>query len=99
MFYSGNDGGANQQLRPIGGPWSFFARMRVIAGGQVLEDVDMYNKVHEMISIFTATESRDNDYGEGFSMFWDNVVDVDTVGARHLRGIPSGHSMTVLSNH
>ncbi|MFM7982406.1 MAG: hypothetical protein ACKPKO_24105, partial [Candidatus Fonsibacter sp.] len=39
-----NDGA--KLLRPIGGPWSFFSRMRILAGGQVLEDIDMYNRVH-----------------------------------------------------
>ena len=38
--------------------------MRVIAGGPVLKDVDMYNKVHAMFSIFSATESRENNYSE-----------------------------------
>ena len=34
------------------------------ADGQVLDDIDMCNKVHEMLYIFSATHSKDNDYGE-----------------------------------
>ena len=43
---------AANRLRPIGGPWSFFNRMRILAGGQILEDIDLYNKVHEMFKTF-----------------------------------------------
>ena len=43
-----------------------FSRMRILAGGQVLEDIDDYNRVHEMFQVFSATDSRQNDYGEGF---------------------------------
>ncbi|MFM7984860.1 MAG: hypothetical protein ACKPKO_36625, partial [Candidatus Fonsibacter sp.] len=49
---------------PIGGPWSFFTRIRILAGGQTLEDIDMYDRVHEMFSIFGTTESRINDFSE-----------------------------------
>ena len=34
------DNAANHRLRPIGGPWSFFSRMRILAGGQILEDIE-----------------------------------------------------------
>ena len=27
---------ANCRLRPVGGPWAFFSRMRILAGGQIL---------------------------------------------------------------
>ena len=61
--------------------------MRIRAGGQVVEDIGMHNRVLVLFTIFRVTVSRDNDYGEGFSNCWDNVVDVDTVDARHVRGI------------
>ena len=38
-------------LRPLGGPHSFFRRMRLLCGGQVIEDIDNYNRVHEMLRI------------------------------------------------
>ena len=76
MFDSQNTSGvAGLRLRPVGGPWSFFSRMRILAGGQILEDIHMYNRVHEMFSIFSATDSRQNDYAEGFGNFWDNRMD------------------------
>jgi hypothetical protein len=57
-----------KKLRCLGSPWSFFRRMRILAGGQVFEDVDSYNRVHEMTRVMTAGESRVNDFGEGFGL-------------------------------
>ena len=53
-------------LRNISGPWSFFRRLRVIVGGQVVEDIDYYNRVHEMMSLLQAKDSRENESVEGF---------------------------------
>ena len=39
---------AAQKLYPVSGPWSMFRRLRVMAGGQLLEDIDYYNKCHEL---------------------------------------------------
>ena len=63
------DNAAKLRLRPIGGPWSFFSRMRILAGGQILEDIDLYNRVREMFNMFSATDNRQNDYAEGFLKF------------------------------
>ena len=60
------DDAARHRLRPIGGPCGFFSRVRILAGGQVIEDIDMYNRVHEMFNMFSASDSRQNDYAEGF---------------------------------
>ena len=64
---------ATKKLRCLGSPWSFFRRMRILAGGQVVEDIDSYNRVHEMMHILTASDSRINDYGEGFGPTWANL--------------------------
>ena len=53
-----NDNMANK-LRPIGGPWSFFSRVRILAGGQILEDIDLYNRVHEMFFIILHQKETD----------------------------------------
>ena len=53
-------------LYPISGPWSFFRRLRVICGGQVVEDIDYYNHVHEMFHVMTPAPTRQNDDIEGF---------------------------------
>eukprot|EP00973_Karenia_brevis_P018969 2600076-Karenia_brevis.AAC.1 len=55
-----NDSGVDKELRPIGGPWSFFKRCRILCGGAVVEDITEYNRVHEMFSTLTAPDSRTN---------------------------------------
>ena len=63
-----------------------FSRMRILAGGQVLEGMDVHNRVHELFSIFIATESKENDYGNIFVLFplllRDATVDLYKVDAR-----------------
>ncbi|MFM7982477.1 MAG: hypothetical protein ACKPKO_24460 [Candidatus Fonsibacter sp.] len=87
MYDLRNDYDADpKKLRPIGGPWSIFTRMRILAGGQIL-DIDMYNRVHEMFSIFGTTESRINDFSEGFNNYWEHRVDTDDLTEVHLKGI------------
>ena len=50
-------------LRPIGGPLSCCRRMRVLAGGQVLQYIDMFNRVYAMLIMFGATDSRKSAFG------------------------------------
>ena len=49
-----SDGTANRVLRPIYGPWCFFRRARYLVGGAIVDDVDYYNRVHEMLHILTS---------------------------------------------
>ena len=55
-----------RQLRPIGGPHSFFKRMRVLCNGAIVEDIDDYNRVHEMFFTLTGPDSKINVNAEGF---------------------------------
>ena len=67
MFNLVNTGtNAAQLLYPVSGPWCFFRRLRVLCGGQLLEDIDYYNKVHEMFHLFQSSAVRENDSSEGF---------------------------------
>ena len=69
MSYRHTDINAGRKLRPIGGPWSFFSRMRILAGGQSLQEIDMYNRAHAMFNLFTAADSRQIYYAEGFGNY------------------------------
>ena len=40
--------------------------MRVICGAQIVEDIDNYNRLHEMYHMMKPTEKRLNDAIEGF---------------------------------
>ena len=87
-----------KQLRPIGGPWCFFRRLRILMGGTVVEDITEYNRIHEMFSILTATDSRINTDMEGFGMGFnigDNTaMTLDTTTTPD--GIQADSSQTVL---
>ena len=63
--------------------------MRILAGGPIVHDIDMYNKVHELFSIFSATYSRENDYGDDlFSNSWaTRFIYSDTRNQTDLRSI------------
>ena len=58
-------------LRPLGGPHAFFRRCRCLVGGQVVEDIDSFNRVSQMMQILKSKHSRENDMSEGFGMEWD----------------------------
>ena len=66
MFGFRNDGTAGKKLRPIGGPWSFVTRMRMLANAQILDAIDMHDKDHENDQ-YMSTDSRMNDSGECLS--------------------------------
>ena len=68
MFDLKNDGA--QPLYPVGGMHGFFNRLRILAQGQVIEDINDYNRVHEMFQVFSASESRANEYASGFGNNW-----------------------------
>ena len=74
MFDVINDGVGNQQFRPLGGPLILSSRMRILAGGQVLEDIDMYNAVNEMFSIFSVLQIAERMImAKACSKSWDNM--------------------------
>ena len=70
MFTLNNLDTGTKRLRPLGGPWSFFRRMRILAAGQLVEDVMEYNRIHEMFHMMIAKESRENDAAEAFGVHW-----------------------------
>ena len=63
---------ATSNLRTIGGPWSFFRRVRCLIGGALVDDIDAYNRVHEQMHILSTNNNRDNDDTEGFGYRWDS---------------------------
>lgn len=86
-----------KQLRVLGAPWTFFRRLRVLVGGQLIEDIDDYGRLHQMFSVLTAKDSRTNELAEGFGKEWDLKEDLTTAyTAASFPGIPGGQSRTVL---
>ena len=84
-------------LRPLGDPGSFFRRMRVLCNGQIVEDIDNYNRVEAMFSCFASEDSLKNVDAEGFGQRWDRRYATETGYDQHtLFGIYGGQSQTVL---
>ena len=67
QFRLRNDDTGSKPLVPFTvGPHGFFRRCRIIAGGQVLEDIDQYNRTTEMFHLMQSEDKRLNDAIEGF---------------------------------
>ena len=50
----------NYPLRVLGNPYSFFRRMRVLVGNQLVEDIDQFNRVSYMFDTLRARHVREN---------------------------------------
>ena len=51
-----NDG--VKKLRPLGRCHAFFRRLRIAVRGQIIEDIDNYNRVSELFHILQSPQSR-----------------------------------------
>jgi hypothetical protein len=92
-----NTGTGAQVLRPLGGPRTYFRRMRVLCNGQIVEDIDDYNRVHEMFLVLNPYEARVNNKVEAFGREWDlENYTKDTLTPATFDGIEVGKQMTVL---
>ena len=59
-------------LRPVGQPHLFFKRLRVLAGGQVVEDIQDFGRNSELITSLNNDHVRDNYDAQGFGNRFDN---------------------------
>lgn len=48
-----------------GGVWTFFRRLKISAKGQVLEDIDFYGKLHQLIHNMLPKDVKKNEIDEG----------------------------------
>ncbi len=90
---------ATCELRPLGGPWTFFRRIRCLCNGQVIEDIDNYNRCHELFSILTPYDCRDNLEIEGFGKTCDHTIHMDVddyYTPNNFSGIYGGQAQTAL---
>ena len=62
-----------QTIYFLSGPHAFFRRMRIVCGGQIVEDIDDYNTVCEMFNILQSKNVRANDEIEGTGR-WDGGI-------------------------
>lgn len=59
-------------LRPVGQPHLFFKRLRVLAGGQVVEDIQDFGRNMELLSSLENEFVRDNCDIQGFGSRYDS---------------------------
>jgi len=104
MFDLKNDeaSASGKNLRPLGAPWAFFSRMRVLCAGQLVEDIMDYNRIHQMMHYLIARESRENDAAEAFGYLADSQdwslpsADSAAVNTDTLKGIEPQEVQTVM---
>ena len=77
-----------QELRPLGGPWTFFKRVRCLCNGVVIEDISEYHRVHELFSILTAEDSRKNSEAEHFGRTWDHIIHMNVENTYDVHNFP-----------
>ena len=70
----------------LSGAHSFFRRMRVVCNGQIVEDIDDYNRVCEMFNVLQSSSVRQNDEIEGIAR-WDGATVDEILDAGQSRRI------------
>ena len=61
------EGTASKMIEPLSwNPAVFFRRARIIAGGQVVEDIDSFNRLSLMLTAPKTEEEQNTIAGEGF---------------------------------
>ena len=60
------------RVRPLGGPHLFFKRARVLVNGALAEDIQDYNRFHEMMESLSPDNVRDNTDNHGFGYRFDD---------------------------
>ena len=70
----------------LSGGHAFFRRLRVVCNGQIVEDIDDYNRVCEMFNVLQSSSVRQNDEIEGVAR-WDGATPDETLAAGHSRRI------------
>ena len=78
VMFDINNTHASDNLTFISGPHCFFRRLRILAGGTCIEDIDNYNKIHEMFSTFQTKDVRHNDDIEGMVSYKDTLAHSQT---------------------
>ena len=61
-------------LKPFGGPWHIFRRVRCLYQGCICDDFDNYAGTHEMMHMLTSKAKRDNDDVNGVIMTIQKVL-------------------------
>ena len=66
LFMNVKNDSANTCTPVVSGAWGMFSRLRVLCGGQFLDDIDLYGRLHEQFHMMKSTQTRQNDAIEAF---------------------------------
>ena len=77
------------------GSLGFISSIIRLPSGQILGDIDMYNRVREMFNIFSVSKSRTHAFGEGFINTWEYKAASTSITDAHVKGINPSQSVTV----
>jgi len=96
LFFTVKNNSETQALRAkVPGGHVFFRRCRVLIGGQIAEDIDNYNRTHQMFHVLTPGERRINDFVEGFGMDSEAVQTLDHNELTKPKSIPANGQITI----
>ena len=88
---------SDDYLRPLGGPWLLISQRRNLAQRQIMEDIDYYHRVHDMLSVFRATDSRQNYNGErNLRNYLESRVGNGNIHSTLLKCMPNAQTTTVI---
>ena len=83
----------NKTLKPSGYCHGFFRRLRLSVRGQIIEDIQDFNRVSHVFNLFESPQTRLNDMSEGFG-YPDDIITLDELG--ELPGIRNNAYHTVM---
>ena len=63
--YARQNDSADDITPRVAGPWGMFRRLRILRGGQIVEDIDLCGCLHEQFHMMKPAEKRINDAIEG----------------------------------
>ena len=85
LFFDVTNNSSDPIYPIVANGWGLFKRMRVLCGGQIIEDIDNYGRLHQLFHMMKPSEKRSNDSIEGFGDWSDSVSD----------GIDAGKTRTI----
>ena len=96
LFFTVKNNNETQALRAkVPGGHVFFRGCKLLVSGQICEDIDNYNRTHQMFHLLTPGERRINDFIEGFGIDREAVQTLDHNELTKPRAVPANGQITI----
>ena len=99
LFMNVKNNGANPITPSVAGPWGMFSRLRVLCAGAIIEDIDLYGRLHEQFHMMRPSEKRVNDAIEGFGNPVDTAGNLAQLGSTEERVVAFTPFSGLLTNN